>query len=1001
LTGEHFIELAAGPVVGNSLQSHDWCEIPGLNRPLPKVSQADCLGDDRRRRKQRQGQNGFTETNAPDTSALQGWHVSRSDCRSRPTIPTPRSPFMFKTTKLCKALMLAFGGGMLATGALAQRVEITGSSIRQISSESALPVTVLKTEELAKAGVTNAEQALAFITSNQSVTNSAASVGASNGGASYADLRGLGAGRTLVLLNGKRMVNNPYDAGTTAVDLNTIPYGAVDRIEVLNDGASAIYGSDAVAGVVNFITRREFQGLTLEGSLSQPTSSGGGQAYDVGVTGGIGSLTEEGWNLFGSISFRGQASLRATDRSFSNTAYRPDKGIDYTSAISSPANYYQDPLPDLFNPALPNCDPPTSYPSYGYCGFNYVRYTDTVPQQYQLNIYAKGSYAVNNDNTVSLEYLQGNNKLTTRVAPTPLIALPMASTNPFFPGGPGAGGVPGTAANTDPGFDPNSPIGLYWRTTQLGSRTDVFDTKTDRFLLDWQGSHKGWDYSVAALSSNANNKHYFDGGYVNSSGMEAGLNGTPVKPGDPIPPWLNPFGSQTAAGQAYMNNQLILGQVQQSKGTLWGVKADASSEIYKLPAGPLTMGLGVEYYRDKVEYTNNFALIREAASSGLENTNDASGSRSWTGLFVEFNIPVVKEFDVSLALRYDNYSDFGSTTNPKAAFRWTPSKDLLVRGSINSGFRAPSLFEVNAPPSTTNTASQFDDPVLCPGGVVNVAAGGNALRDCDTQFDRQQSGNKNLNPETSTAWSLGLVFQPTPASTVSVDYWNYNISDSIGTVGEEAIFGDSTKYASNFVRCSQLSPDQASALPQCNNPGSADPLAYIKDQYVNLGNYKTSGLDFSAAWRSEVTEYGRFSVGWQATYVLQYEYQLESGGVYNNNLGTYFNGNPISRYRQVLNLGWQQGPWLVNLINRYSRGYTDQNLDVAPEFYNTVGSVNTWDLAATWTGMKNLSVTAGLTNLFNQDPPFSNSSNGTQVGFDYRYANPIGRAFLLRAVYTF
>lgn len=358
---------------------------------------------------------------------------------------------MHKKTELCRVWMLAFGGSVVLGGlhslAHAQRVEITGSSIRQISAESALPVTVLKAEELARAGVTNAEQAMAFITSNQSAVNSAQSVSGSNGGASYADLRGLGAGRTLVLINGKRMVNNPYDGGVgTAVDLNTIPYGAVDRIEVLNDGASAIYGSDAVAGVVNFITRREFQGLNLEGSLSQPTQSGGGQSYDVGATAGIGSLTEQGWNLFGSVGFRGQASLSATDRSFSKTAYIPNRGVDYTSSVSSPANYFQDQLFETFNPSFPQCSPPSSYPVSGdfYCGFDYVRFTDTVPQQYQLNMLAKGSYAIDGNNTVSLEYLQGNNKLTTRVAPTPLIVVPMPNTNPFYPGGPGAGGIPGT-----------------------------------------------------------------------------------------------------------------------------------------------------------------------------------------------------------------------------------------------------------------------------------------------------------------------------------------------------------------------------------------------------------------------------------------------------------------------------------------------------------------------------------------------------------------------------
>jgi iron complex outermembrane recepter protein len=860
---------------------------------------------------------------------------------------------------------------------------------------------------LAKSGVTNAEQAVAFITSNQSTLNSSSSLSGANGGASYADLRGLGAGRTLVLINGKRMVNNPYDGGVgTAVDLNTIPYGAVERIEVLNDGASAIYGSDAIAGVINFITRREFQGLRLEGSLSQPTQSGGGQSYDVGVTGGIGSLTEQGWNLFGSIAFRGQASLRSTDRSFSNTAYIPSRGVDFTSIFSSPANYFQDSTGVFSNPSLPGCNPPNSQPSpYVPCGFDYVRFMDIVPQQYQLNMMAKGSYAVDSNNTVSLEYLQGNNKLTARSAQTGLENVQMPggpSGSPFFPGGAGLGGVPGTPTSIDPAFDSNSPIGVYWRTTDLGSRKSVFETKTDRFLLDWQGTHKSWDYSVAALTANSNSKHSFEGGYVKSSAMDAGLAGTPLQPGGTAAPWLNPFGAQTPEGLAFMKNQQIVGQVQQAEGRLWGVKADASSAIYKLPAGPLTMAVGLEYYRDKVDYTNNHTLISQAASSGLESAVDSSGSRSWTGVFVEFNVPVVKELELNLALRYDHYSDFGSTTNPKAAFRWTPSKDLMVRGSINTGFRAPSLFEVYSPASTTNTAGYYDDPLLCPGG--NPVPGADLFRDCGAQVGAQskiqQSGNKNLDPETSTAWGIGLVFQPTASSTLSVDYWNYTIKDSLGTIGEAALFGDPDKYASNFVRCSQLAPSEQAKFANCDNPGDVDPLAFVADPYVNLGTYKTSGLDFSAAWRSAATDYGRFMLSWQATYVLQYEYQLDAGGVYNNNLGTYFNGKPVSRYRQVLNLGWQQGPWLVNLINRYSRGYIDENF-VEPEFYNRVGSVNTWDLAATWTGTKNLSVTAGLTNIFNQDPPFSNQGSQFQVGYDSRYANPIGRAFLLRAVYTF
>lgn len=902
--------------------------------------------------------------------------------------------------------MRAVAGGAIAAAcaaaAHAQRVEVTGSSIRQIATEAALPVTVLRTEDLAKAGVTNAEQALSFITSNQSGINSARAVSSMNGGAANADLRGLGAGRTLVLVNGKRMIANSYDSGeASAVDLNTIAYGAVERIEVLNDGASAIYGADAVAGVVNFITRREFQGLTLNGSLSQPFASGGGEGYDLGATGGVGSLAEQGWNLFGSVGYRWQKPLPASARSYASTGYLPGRGLELLSSVTFPANYYQGDY--TFNPSLPGCQPPSSLPVAGSdpsCGFDYSAYADLVPKQNQLSALAKGSVALGNDNTLSLEYLRGQNELSTRSAPTTVFVQGMPSANPFYPGGAGLAGVPGTPANTSPNFNPGAPLDYVdWRTTAAGPRESTVDSSADRWLLDWVGSHDGWDYSVALLQSTSNVRNSFDNGYVNSAGMNAGVTGAAL-PGGQIAPWLNPFGAQTAAGAAYIGAQQITGVLQRSEGTLRGFKADASSQIVRLPAGPLTMALGAEYYKDSVGISNDTARIAQASGSGLEGAIDSSGSRSWTGLFAELNAPVLKDLELNLALRYDDYSDFGSTVNPKASLRWTPAPELLFRGSYNTGFRAPSLYDVNAPGQTTYTYSiSLSDPLLCPGGVVDSAAGGIASRDCDTYFQQTLGGNRQLQPESSTAWSLGLVLQPGASWLLSVDYWNYAIDDSIGNVGEDAIFADPVKYANRIVRCSQVPASQQGIYSKCGM-GSGDAIAYVDNTKSNLGTYDTSGIDMAASWRGQAGEFGRFFAGWQATYVLNFEYQLEPGGVFYNNLGLFFNGRPVSRYRQVLNLGWQQGDWLLNLVNRYARGYLDQNA-VPPLYANTVDATNTWDLALSWNGLKNTLLTAGVTNLFDQDPPFSNQDVGPPSGYDYRFANPIGRAFLLRAVYTF
>ncbi len=367
----------------------------------------------------------------------------------------------------------------------------------------------------------------------------------------------------------------------------------------------------------------------------------------------------------------------------------------------------------------------------------------------------------------------------------------------------------------------------------------------------------------------------------------------------------------------------------------------------------------------------------------------------------ELNIPITKELEANVAIRYDNYSDVGGTWNPKVSFRYQPMQQLLFRGSYNKGFRAPTLQDMYSPNSVTYTGNPYDDPLLCPNGVVNSAAGGVASRDCGMQFQQQQGGNLELKPETSKAWTLGFAVQPMDSTTFGIDYWNYNVSQSIGPTGEEVIFGDPTKYAAQFQRCGQLSADEFAKMSNvCGGDASPNTLAYIINKQLNLGNYKTDGIDVTATWQGKATDWGRFNFGWKGTYVMTYEYQLEKDAAYNNNLGVYFNGGPVARYRQVMNFGWQYGAWASQLLNRYTSAYRDENTD-ENDNPRTVAGNNVWDLAVTWSGVKGLALTAGVTNLFDYKPPFSNQGGGFQVGYDYRYANPIGRAFLLRGTYQF
>jgi iron complex outermembrane receptor protein len=909
---------------------------------------------------------------------------------------------MLKRTRLSLAVGAVFSAGFagfvpqVSAQQTMDRVEVTGSLVRRVESEAALPVTVLRTDDLAKVGVTNAEQAVQFIAQNQSGISSSSGVGSSIGGGAFADLRGLGVSRTLVLVNGRRMVNNPYN--DFAVDLNTIPLVAVDRIEVLTDGASAIYGTDAISGVINFIMRREYQGFAISADATLPQESGGGEVYTVSGGGGFGSLASDGWNVYGGLTYRKGEPLAATDREFAKSAIIPEKGVFKASPTTFPANYTQGSTV-AGNPTLTNCDPPFSLylpDVFGpnACGFDYVPFINIIPEQEQLSAVLKGSVAIGKDATVFGEVLWTKNTLDVVLSPTPLGGLSMPSTNPFYPGG--AAGTPINPASPAP--NPANPISLGWRTTLVGGRASSFENITDRYTIGVEGTAFNWNYTAAIFQSNSTVTNTFTGGYLNNSGIRnglAGLNGAP---------FLNPFGPQSAAGTAYVQSQLILGEIQEAKGELLGVVAQASGEIFQLPAGAVSLGLGAEYYSSENEYTNNFALIRQAASSGLAGAEDITGDRDNWAINAELLVPVIKNLDLTFAIRYDDYSDFGTTTNPKAAFRWQPTSELLLRGSYATGFRAPTLQDVYAPNSLTFTGNRYNDPVLCPGGVANTAAGGVATRDCNIQFQQQQGGNKELQPEESDSWTIGFVLQPTAQWSFGVDYWSYTITDSIGVLGENEIFENPAQYSNLFVRCSQATASERALIDACGIPGG-DPLAYVQNTQLNLGDFESTGFDFSILWNGVATEYGRFSAGYRGTYVTKYEYQIVPNGEFNDNLGNYFNGAAVFRYQHVLNFNWQQGPWSAVLLNRYRSGYDDANaaaglLDPVYE-QNRVGAFSTWDLSFSWAGIKGLTLTAGILNLFDEDPPFTNKGDGFQVGYDERYANPLGRQFLLRAAYEF
>jgi iron complex outermembrane receptor protein len=917
---------------------------------------------------------------------------------------------MLKRTKLSLAVSAALTSvfGFAPGVALAQsdpqkldRVEVTGSLLKRLESEVALPVTTISVQEAQQAGVTNAEQSLRLITQNNAggaVTSG--SVSANNGAASYASLRALGAQRTLVLLNGKRIINNPN--GTVAVDLNTLPSAALERIEVLQDGASSTYGTDAIAGVINFITRKTYEGITAGGEVQIPEESGG-EIYLGNLLAGWGNLATQGWNVFGGFNFRKQQPLNGTERDFMSTSYIPSRGFDGTSPTTFPGNYSQTfgtpPTTTInnTNPGLPGCFPPSSIRvgNNSFCSADTQLFTNVIPTQEQMSLFLRGSMALGTSNTLSLEYFWSQNKVTSQIAPSPEGALTMRNNSPYFPGN-------GITPITNPALNAAQPITVGWRTTALGPRQTEITNDTQRAVLSLEGNHQNWDYAANLLWSDAQIDTQFLQGYGNRSALVNGVLGQNGAP------FLNPFGSQSAQGQAFLEANQVLGQLQDISGDLWSINGVASTTFGNLAGGPMQVAFGAEYRAEDNTFKTDTAKASQSSSSGLAGAAPLrEGDRNVWAVAMELNFPILKNLDVGFAVRYDDYSDFGGTTNPKIAVRYQPIQMLLLRGSYNTGFAAPTLAQLYAPNATTFTAGRYNDPVLCPGGVVNTAAGGVQSRDCGIQFQQLQGGNEQLQPEESDAWTIGFVLQPIPEISFGVDYWNYTVTDNLGTLGETTIFGDPAKYANLFVRCSAAPASRTGTIPGCQSSPGRDGLAYIVNTQQNLGDTETSGLDITFNWNPAATEWGGFSLGIRGTYITKYEFQVEPNGQWYNPVGN-FNaqfGGPVLRYQQITNFGWRMGPWAANLYNRYQSGYFDQNpaSSVTPAFrQNSVGAWSVWNLTGTWTGYKGLTVQAGVLNLFDEDPPFSNQTLRFQArAYDDRFASPLGRTWQLAARYEF
>jgi len=856
------------------------------------------------------------------------------------------------------------------------KVEVTGSNIRRIEGEGALPVQVIQREEIDRAGITNAVELMSLISANNSAGNVQLGnvIGSNTFSNQTASLRGLGGTSTLVLVNGKRLGTFAGGiSGAEGVNLAAIPFSAIQRVEVLKDGASAIYGSDAIGGVINFIMKSDFSGIDTTVWYGAPTRSGGGEQFNVAATLGAGNLAKDKYNAFLSIYYQEQKPLNQADRNFSKTNYIPDEGVDTTSGQTFPAYVYNPVTGDgLGNPGFPKCAPSIVIGSR--CRFDPAAYPGTqgLPDTKQLNLFGSARYQINGDWQAYLTGLYSqqdtrfiiqpvplSDQIATTATPTGASDIILPPTSPFYP----------HQFAIDHGVD-GQPLGIRYRCVECGLRDNEDTNRAFQIVAGAQGTAWGWDIDAAFNYSQNTAKEQPNSGFFRYTTLLPYLNSGAV----------NFFGPNPSDVTQHIQSLNFTDEVFNAKLSGYGFDLKGSSEIYTLPAGPLALALGLQAGQETLKQNPNPLLATGDVTGYGGNLQVIDHSRTVWAIFGELNIPIVKNLEANVAVRYDHYSDFGSTTNPKVALRWQPIPSLLFRGSWGTGFLAPTLYQLWNPATPGLSQAGQSDPLRCPDP---NGPGNETNPDCNTQYTVTFGGNPNLQPEKSNQTTVGGIWEPVNGLSIGADYFNMDLKNLVSNGVPIATILDPATYATY----SNLVTRQATCVggPPC-------PITAIDQRFVNLGEVKIQGIDIDARYTSPATDYGRFRALLTGTYYISYEVEQPNGtfaGFVSNAFQAPATGI-TPRWKSYTALTWDLGPWTATLGNNYQSSYIDVHTDNDGN-QRRVGSLTTWDLQGSYTGFKSFTLTLGVKNLLDTNPPFTNSDLTFQSGYDPSYYDPRAR----------
>jgi iron complex outermembrane recepter protein len=887
-----------------------------------------------------------------------------------------------------------------------QSVTVTGSAIPRVDLETPSPVTVITAAQIERSGLKTVNDVVRAISADNSGSIPTAFTAGFAAGSAGVALRGLTVNSTLVLIDGRRSANYPLadDGQRTFVDLNTIPVNAIERIDVLKDGASSLYGADAIAGVVNIILKHDFKGLQATADVGT-SQKGGGTTRRATLLFGGGDLAKDGWNAYGSIEAQNDNRIWARDRGYpyNSTDLSRIGGSDATNgqpgfnagsiygmvrpAVLGPngpggmltGTAVDGSLWQPLRPCGPDTTPVTNDLGSG-CEQNFVsQYTDLQPKEKRLGAYGRLTIKVGDTSEAYVSASVYSNKTDVAGGPPQIRAgTPVNTRSLVLPVT-----LPDGSDNPNNPFDQPALITYAFGGIKGGAKQDNDNT---RLVGGIHGTMGEWNYD-SALVFNHNSLTVDNYGFLNYNKLIQVVND----------------GSYNFLDPSQNSPQLLaeLAPVLHKKSTtdLQSIDFHVSRPLVDLPGGSLGFATGVDV-RHEEQHDPDLNPGLQAQGLGVAHT---FGKRTVSGAYAELDAPFLESLEVDASGRFDHYSDFGNNFSPKIGFKWKPTESLAVRGTWSKGFRAPSFAENGSSESEGFATYTVPDDYA-------AAHGNNAyVRPYGLAYDT--IGNPNIKPERSKSWTFGVVYQPIEQLSASLDY--YDIKKT-GVIGQQ----DTQAVLDAYFAGQPLPPNSAviADVPDPEHPDLLPKPVVVMAPYVNQNSLQTKGIDLDLIGNFDLGAGAKLRSEFSATRIFEWNLTLQDGTV-ERFVGTHgpyalSSGAGTPRDRASWSNSLSFGKATVTGTFYYTSAITmtapdngegcisvDDNGNPFPPSCH-VASFTTFDLTGSYDFNDHFALTASILNAFNREAPFDPSNYaGNNYNPTWAQAGMVGRFYTVGVKY--